>query len=329
MERLEAQRAATDASLAGLRSGIDALEGDDRAAVATGLAQISEALDVLAPLRERVVSEDVEADLAYQTYSDAVARLIDLMPEILLRANEPRLTRMMGAFLALSKATEWGAREMAAGAQVLSDGSVSLALASEVSGAEASSQALLDVAADLVGPSMQGQLEALRQQPESVAFNALRERLIGSEYGFLGMANIEWFDSASDAVAGVYQLKQQLAADMERGTDKVLAVARAELRQAAIIGCVVIGAVLLLALLIKLFKDWPLRYGLFSSSCILVALGAENINSLERYALNGFPIILSVLLLASQPRLRLVVPFVSACCMVSLCVFAWLGVYVP
>ena len=250
VERLEAQRAATDASLAGLRSGIDALEGDDRAAVATGLAQINEALDVLAPLRERVVSEDVEADLAYQTYSDAVARLIDLMPEILLRANEPRLTRLMGAFLALSKATEWGAREMAAGAQVLSDGSVSLALASEVSGAEASSQALLDVAADLVGPSMQGQLEALRQQPESVAFNALRERLIGSEYGFLGMANIEWFDSASDAVAGVYQLKQQLAADMERGTDKVLAVARAELRQAAIIGCVVIGAVLLLALLI-------------------------------------------------------------------------------
>ncbi len=91
----------------------------------------------------------------------------------------------------------------------------------------------------------------------------------------------------------------------------------------------VISALLLLVLLVKLFKDWPLRYGLFSSSCILVALGAENINSLERYALNGFPIILSVLLLASRPRLRFAVPFVSACCMVSLCVFAWLGVYVP
>ena len=91
----------------------------------------------------------------------------------------------------------------------------------------------------------------------------------------------------------------------------------------------IISALLLLFLLVKLFKDWPLRYGLFSSSCLMVALGAENINSLERYALNGFPIILSVLLLASQPRLRVVVPFVSAFCMVSLCVFAWLGVYVP
>ena len=91
----------------------------------------------------------------------------------------------------------------------------------------------------------------------------------------------------------------------------------------------VISALLLLFLLVKLFKDWPLRYGLFSSSCMVVALGAENINSLERYALNGFPIILSVLLLVSQPRLRLAVPFVSALCMVSLCTFAWLGVYVP
>jgi len=91
----------------------------------------------------------------------------------------------------------------------------------------------------------------------------------------------------------------------------------------------IISALLLLFLLVKLFKDWPLRYGLFSSSCMVVALGAENINSLERYALNGFPVILSVLLLVSQPRLRLAVPFVSAFCMVSLCTFAWLGVYVP
>ena len=91
----------------------------------------------------------------------------------------------------------------------------------------------------------------------------------------------------------------------------------------------IISALMLVFLLVKLFKDWPVRYGFFSTSCIAVALGAENINSLERYALNGFPIILSVLLLSSQPRLRIAVPFVSACCMISLCVFAWLGVYVP
>lgn len=91
----------------------------------------------------------------------------------------------------------------------------------------------------------------------------------------------------------------------------------------------VVSALLLFFLLVKLFKEWPLRYVLFSGSCIAVALAAENINSLERYALNGFPIILGVLSLSSQARLRFAVPFISACCMVSLCVFAWLGVYVP
>lgn len=250
VERLEGQRAATDASLAELRSAMAALEGRERTAVAAQLGLINEALDTLAPLRERVINEDVDADQSYQVFTTAVERLIALIPEILLHSNEPRLTRMMGAFLALTEATEWGAREMAAGAQVLSEGTVSLTLVSKVSAAGARSQALLDSAADLIGPTLQGQLEALQQRPENAAFAALRSRLIGSEYGFLGMANIEWFDSASQAGDGVYQVKQQLAADMERGTELVLSGARSQLRRAAIIGCVVIGSVLLLALLI-------------------------------------------------------------------------------
>ena len=250
VERLEGQRAATDASLAELRSAMAALEGRERTVVAAQLGLINEALDTLAPLRERVINEDVDADQSYQVFTTAVERLIALIPEILLHSNEPRLTRMMGAFLALTEATEWGAREMAAGAQVLSEGTVSLTLVSKVSAAGARSQALLDSAADLIGPTLQGQLEALQQRPENAAFAALRSRLIGSEYGFLGMANIEWFDSASQAGDGVYQVKQQLAADMERGTELVLSGARSQLRRAAIIGCVVIGSVLLLALLI-------------------------------------------------------------------------------
>ena len=119
VERLEGQRAATDASLAELRSAMAALEGRERTVVAAQLGLINEALDTLAPLRERVINEDVDADQSYQVFTTAVERLIALIPEILLHSNEPRLTRMMGAFLALTEATEWGAREMAAGAQVL------------------------------------------------------------------------------------------------------------------------------------------------------------------------------------------------------------------
>ena len=250
VERLEGQRAATDASLDALRNAMAAMHGRERVAIAAQLGLINEALDALAPLRARVLNEDVDAELAYRTYSAAVERMIALIPEILLQANEPRLTRLMGAFLALTEATESGAREMAAGAAVLSEGGISLALAREVSAADARSQALLDAAANLVGASLQGQLLALAERPENLAFSALRDRLIGSEYGFLGMANIEWFDSASHAIDGVYQLKQQVADDMAAGTERVLAGARADLRRAAIIGALVIGMVLLLALLI-------------------------------------------------------------------------------
>ncbi|WP_341706856.1 methyl-accepting chemotaxis protein [Halopseudomonas sp.] len=250
VERLEGQRAATDVSLAALRDSIAQLQGRERVVIAAELGRINDALDTLAPLRDRVIREDVDSTLAYQTYTAAVEQMIGLIPTILMQASEPLLTRMMGGFLALTEATEWGAREMAAGAQVLSEGGLSLALAAEVSAAGARTQALLNSAGDLLGVSLQGQLQTLQQRPENLAFNTLRDRLIGSEYGFLGMANIEWFDSASLAIDGVYQLKQQLAEDMKKGTERVLAGARAELRGAAIIGVVVIAAVLLLALLI-------------------------------------------------------------------------------
>lgn len=250
VERLEGQRAATDVSLAALRDSIAQLQGRERVVIAAELGRINDALDTLAPLRDRVIREDVDSTLAYQTYTAAVEQMIGLIPAILMQASEPRLTRMMGGFLALTEATEWGAREMAAGAQVLSEGGLSLALAAEVSAAGARTQTLLNSAGDLIGVSLQGQLQTLQQRPENLAFNTLRDRLIGSEYGFLGMANIEWFDSASLAIDGVYQLKQQLAEDMKKGTERVLAGARAELRGAAIIGVVVIAAVLLLALLI-------------------------------------------------------------------------------
>ncbi|HIQ52752.1 MAG TPA: hypothetical protein EYH51_05720, partial [Pseudomonas pachastrellae] len=45
VERLEGQRAATDASLSALRDGMAELQGVDRAAVAGELARINEALD--------------------------------------------------------------------------------------------------------------------------------------------------------------------------------------------------------------------------------------------------------------------------------------------
>jgi len=250
IERLEAQREQTDASLVAFSDELESLEGAVRVVIAPQLARVSAALGDLASLRDRVMTEDLEAATVSAAFTQAAAQLIALSPEILHQSEEPQLTRLMGAFYALTEATEWAAQEMASGAAVLSEGTVSLALAAEVSGAGARKQALLDTAASLLGDTMQAQVQSLREQPESLAFIALRNKLIGSDYGFLGMANMEWFDSATNAIDGVYLLKKKVAAEMAARTDYVLSQAHSELRQAAIIGTLVVVAVLLLALMI-------------------------------------------------------------------------------
>ena len=252
VERLEVQRKLTDASLSEFQSVITTLEGSVRVTIEPQLARASTGLSELMPLRERVMIEDVEAALAYNVYTQAVEQLVALTPEILHHSDEAQLTRLMSAFYALTQSTEWAAREMAAGALVLSQGEVSLGLAGDVSAAGARKQALLDTAADLLGDAMRSRVNALREQPEFLAFAELRNKLIGSEYGFLGMANIEWFDSASGAINDVYQLKENVAGEMAARTDFVLGSARSQLQQAAIIGCIVVVGVLLLAVLIIL-----------------------------------------------------------------------------
>ena len=94
-------------------------------------------------------------------------------------------------------------------------------------------------------------------------------------------------------------------------------------------GLHVLAVTALLVLLVALVRSWPLRYGAFAAACLLVALAADNLNSIERYALNGVPFVLGVVTLAARPRLGPPVMVVSAMAMVSLAAMAWWGSYVP
>ena len=82
-------------------------------------------------------------------------------------------------------------------------------------------------------------------------------------------------------------------------------------------------------LVIVAFRRMPLGYAAFAAACLLVALAADNLNSLERYALNGFPIVVALAVLADAGRLRRLVPVVSAVGMVALTALAVMGEYVP
>ncbi len=62
---------------------------------------------------------------------------------------------------------------------------------------------------------------------------------------------------------------------------------------------------------------------------LVAALSAENLNSLERYGLNAFPIVLTLALLTRDDRVDRSVMAVTAGGFVALASLAWLGAYVP
>jgi len=85
----------------------------------------------------------------------------------------------------------------------------------------------------------------------------------------------------------------------------------------------------LLGLLVVVFRRWPLRYGLYAGAILLLALSAENLNSIERYGLNAFPLVLGLAVLTRPPQVDRAVMAVLGGGVVALSAMAWLGAYVP
>lgn len=82
-------------------------------------------------------------------------------------------------------------------------------------------------------------------------------------------------------------------------------------------------------LLVITFRRWPVSYGLYAGAVLVAALSAENLNSLERYGLNAFPIVLTLALLVREPRVERATLAVLGGGFVALASLAWLGAYVP
>lgn len=88
-------------------------------------------------------------------------------------------------------------------------------------------------------------------------------------------------------------------------------------------------AVLALVLLALTFRYWPVSYGLFAAAIVIGAVSADNLNSLERYMLNAFPIVLTLAVVAKQDWSERSVLVLSGAGMVGLTTLALLGEYVP
>jgi hypothetical protein len=88
-------------------------------------------------------------------------------------------------------------------------------------------------------------------------------------------------------------------------------------------------AVLFVVLVVIALRRWPLSYGVFAGLVVVAALSADNLNSIERYALNAFPLMLALASITDRPRVERLALAVSGGGMVALTALAWMDIYVP
>jgi len=87
--------------------------------------------------------------------------------------------------------------------------------------------------------------------------------------------------------------------------------------------------VVLLILLVVAFRSWPLSYGLYAAVILVAALSAENLNSIERYGMSAFPLVLALAVASRRQQVERVTMAVLGGGLVALSSMAWLGAYVP
>jgi hypothetical protein len=88
-------------------------------------------------------------------------------------------------------------------------------------------------------------------------------------------------------------------------------------------------AVGFLVLLVVCFRRWPASYGAYAAAVLLVALSASNLDSLERYGLSAFPLVLALAGLLRAGWLERLALALAASGLIIYATLAFLGAYVP
>ena len=88
-------------------------------------------------------------------------------------------------------------------------------------------------------------------------------------------------------------------------------------------------ALVFVALAVVAFRRWPASYGMFSVAVLAVALTSKNLDSLERYALGAFPLVLALATLLTEVWLERAWLTLSAAALEGYALLALLNAYVP
>ena len=88
-------------------------------------------------------------------------------------------------------------------------------------------------------------------------------------------------------------------------------------------------ALFLVALVIVLFRRWPVSYGAYAALTLAITLTAPNLTSFERYALDCFPFALALTTLTKRPQVCWSAFAVSGALLAGYALLAFLGAYIP
>ena len=88
-------------------------------------------------------------------------------------------------------------------------------------------------------------------------------------------------------------------------------------------------AIAFIVLAVIAWRRLPLSYGVFAVAIVATSLAARNLNSIERYGLNAFPLVIALALGTPTVRSERIASFVCGAGLVGMCVLAWNGTYVP
>jgi hypothetical protein len=88
-------------------------------------------------------------------------------------------------------------------------------------------------------------------------------------------------------------------------------------------------AVAFVILAVVVGRRLPAAYTAFAAAIVVVALAAENLNSLERYALSAFPLVIALAMITSRSPWDRPTDGLLAGGLVALTTLAWVGAYVP
>jgi hypothetical protein len=86
---------------------------------------------------------------------------------------------------------------------------------------------------------------------------------------------------------------------------------------------------LCLVLLVVAFRRLPLSYAAFAAAVLAVAVASSNLDSFERYALSGFPLVIAASTLTSRRGVERIVLVLAGAGMAGYSLLAFLGVFVP